>query len=274
MPFTFDMKPLPSETTPAYWFIFRENLLLVEILGDSTSIPFSQNLSKFNMSLELKQPICFGLLDNIPCYFIEASDDLEIPKKMSFHSIRSLYGQLNEDLLWIAGRAFQLMVWDKNSQYCGQCGTSTEIEYNERAKKCPNCDLLVFPRISPAIIVGIIDQEKKKILLANGKRFPTNFYSVLAGFVEPGETLEECIEREVLEEVRIEVKNIRYFGSQSWPFPDSLMIGFLADYANGQITINPIEINDANWFPADNLPQIPGEISIARKIIDWFVEKY
>ncbi len=274
MPFKFELKLLLNESIPSYWFIFRENLLLVEILDDSASIPFNSNLSEFNMSLELKQPIYFGTFENIPCHFFEASNDFEIPKKMSFQSIRNLYGLLNEDLLWIAGRAIQLLVWDKNSQYCGRCGTPTEIEFDERAKICPECSLLVFPRISPAIIVGIIDQKKKKILLANGTRFPASFYSVLAGFVEPGETLEECVRREIAEEVGIEVKNIRYFGSQSWPFPDSLMIGFLADYANGQITINPIEINDANWFTADDLPQIPGEISIARKIIDWFVQNY
>ncbi|MHA2156768.1 MAG: NAD(+) diphosphatase [Candidatus Hodarchaeales archaeon] len=268
------MKPFLNETIPSYWFIFRENLLLVEFADDSASIPFYSNLSKLNMSLELNQPIYFGAFETIPCYYFEASNDLEIPKKMSFQSIRKLFGLLNEELLWVAGRAFQLLVWDKNSQYCGRCGNPTELKFDERAKICPECSLLVFPRISPAIIVGIIDQQKKKILLANGTRFPASFYSVLAGFVEPGETLEECVRREVLEEVGIEVNNIRYFGSQSWPFPDSLMIGFLADYATGQIVINPIEINDANWFTADNLPQVPGEISIARKIIDWFVQNY
>ena len=271
LPFEFEMKPFLNETIPSYWFIFRENLLLVELLDDSACIPFNSNLSEFNMSLELKQPIYFGTFDNIPCYFFEASNDLEIPKKMSFQSIRNLYGLLNEDLLWVAGRAFQLLVWDKNSQYCGRCGTPTEIMFDERAKKCPECSLLVFPRISPAIIVGIIDQKKKRILLANGRRFPARFYSVLAGFVEPGETLEECVRREIKEEIGIEVENIRYFSSQSWPFPDSLMIGFLADYSSGEINIDQTEIRNADWFTPENLPLIPGKISIARKIIDWFV---
>ncbi|MHA2345457.1 MAG: NAD(+) diphosphatase [Candidatus Hodarchaeales archaeon] len=274
MTFKFEMKPQTTENLPSYWFIFRENLLLVELLDDSASIPFTSDLAELNLSLKLKQFIYFGSLEKIPCYFIEVSNDLEIPEKLSFQNIRSLYGLLKEELLWVAGRANQLMNWDKNSRYCGRCGTLTDIEYDERAKKCPKCSLLVFPRISPAIIIGVIDQLNKKILLANGTRFPSSFYSVLAGFVEPGETLEECARREVREEVGVEIKNIRYFNSQFWPFPDSLMIGFLADYAKGNIKIDTTEINDAGWFASNNLPRIPGKISIARKIIDWFVENY
>jgi NAD+ diphosphatase len=274
MTFKIEFKEFINESIPSYWFIFRDNLLLVELLDDSALIPFTSDLTDLKLSSQSKKPLYFGSFENKPCYFIEVSNDIDFPEKMSFQNIRSLYGRLDEELLWVAGRAFQLMIWDKNSKYCGQCGTPTEIKFDERAKKCPACSLLVFPRISPAIIVGIIDQKHKKILLANGTRFPSNFYSVIAGFVEPGETLEECARREIFEEVGIEIKNIRYFNSQSWPFPDSLMIGFLADYAKGQISIDPSEINDAQWFSADNLPRIPGKISIARKIIDWFAENY
>ena len=124
----------------------------------------------------------------------------------------------------------------------------------------------------PAVIVAVI--KGNQILLAHSKRFPAKFYSVLAGFVEPGETLEECIHREILEEVGVTVKNIRYFGSQPWPFPNSLMVAFTADYAGGKISIDGNEIMDAGWFTADNLPPIPAKISIARRLIDWFVEKH
>ena len=274
MAFKIEFKQFTDEGIPSYWFIFRDNLLLVELSDDSALIPFTSDLTEFKVSLKQKKPLYFGSFGNIPCYFIEVSNDFDFSEKMSFQEIRSLYGRLEEELLWVAGRAFQLMIWDKNSKYCGQCGTPTEMKFGERAKKCPACSLLVFPRISPAVIVGIVDQKQKKILLANGTRFPSNFYSVIAGFVEPGETLEECIRREIFEEVGIEIENIRYFNSQSWPFPDSLMIGFLADYAKGQILIDQSEINDAQWFSANNLPRIPGKISIARKIIDWFVENY
>jgi NAD+ diphosphatase len=137
-------------------------------------------------------------------------------------------------------------------------------------KLCPKCGLLSFPRLSPAIIVAVV--HGSKILLARANHFADGFYSVLAGFVEPGETLEECVRREVQEEVGLQVKNIRYFGSQPWPFPHSLMIGFTAEFAGGHITIDGAEIADAAWFSPADLPRIPGEISIARRLIDWFLE--
>jgi NAD+ diphosphatase len=142
---------------------------------------------------------------------------------------------------------------------------------DERAKICPKCGLVAYPRLSPAVIVAVL--RDNCILLAHSHRFPAKFYSVLAGFVEPGETLEECVEREVYEEVGIRVRAIRYFGSQPWPFPDSLMIAFTANYAGGEIRIDHSEIADANWFSANDLPHIPPKISIARQLIDWFLEK-
>jgi NAD+ diphosphatase len=130
--------------------------------------------------------------------------------------------------------------------------------------------LVNYPRLSPAIIVAVL--KNNQILLARNKRFKLPFYSVLAGFVEPGETLEECVQREIREEVGIMTKNIRYFGSQPWPFPNSLMIAFVADYADGEITIDGSEIIDAAWFSKGELPQIPPTISIARQLIDWFTK--
>jgi len=159
--------------------------------------------------------------------------------------------------------------WDQNRRFCGKCGGPTEDKVDERAKYCARCDLINYPRLSPAVIVAILKGDQ--ILLARNKRFRMSMYSVLAGFVEPGETLEACVEREVHEEVGIAVKNIRYFGSQPWPFPNSLMIGFVAEYAGGQITIDDREIAEAGWFSRSNLPQIPSSISIARRLIDWFV---
>ncbi|MFX0208128.1 MAG: NAD(+) diphosphatase [Candidatus Hodarchaeota archaeon] len=269
MPFKYEMERSLGETSPYYYFIFRKNDLLVDLEKDGVTVPFLSDITE--IKLEVIQKRYFGLLDNNPCYFGEVSLDTEPPKGMSFLGLRSLYGTLEEEYLWIAGRAFQLMNWDRKTQYCGRCGTQNEVKPEERAKICPNCGLLNFPRISPAIIVGVINQNTKQLLLANGARFPTNLYSVLAGFVEPGENLEECVRREVKEEVGLEVENITYFSSQSWPFPDSLMIGFLADYTGGKISIDKAEIKDAKWFTKDNLPPIPGKISIARKIIDWFV---
>jgi NAD+ diphosphatase len=159
--------------------------------------------------------------------------------------------------------------WNQTHRYCGRCGKLTEDKTDERAKTCPECGMINYPRLSPAIIVAVLKNDR--ILLGRNKRFRLPFYSVLAGFVEPGETLEECVSREIREEVSITVKNIRYFGSQPWPFPDSLMIAFIADYAGGEISTDGSEIIDAAWFAKDNLPKIPPKISIARQLIDWFV---
>jgi len=140
----------------------------------------------------------------------------------------------------------------------------------ERAKVCSKCGFRTYPRISPATITAVTPGNQ--ILLARAKRFPSELYSVIAGFAEPGETLEECVKREIMEETGIDVKNIRYFGSQPWPFPDSLMIAFTADFEGGEIRIYKKELVDARWFTADALPKIPDKLSIARRLIDRFIE--
>ena len=178
---------------------------------------------------------------------------------------------LDDDLFALSGRAVQIKEWDRTHQYCGYCATLMTQIVGDRAKRCPNCGLVNYPRLSPAIIVLISRGED--ILLARSPRFPSLMFSVLAGFVEPGESLEETLIREVREEVGIEVKDIRYFGSQPWAFPNSLMIGFTAVYAGGEITIEPAEIAEAAWFHKHDLPNIPPKLSIARRLIDWFVEE-
>ncbi|MHA1978878.1 MAG: NAD(+) diphosphatase, partial [Candidatus Hodarchaeales archaeon] len=257
-----------SENTSSYHFIFRKRELLVELEGEKAVIPLIADANETKIQIAQKQ--YFGCFKTHPCYYTTVSADIEPPVGMNFLGLRNLYEIMEEELLWIAGRALQLVNWDRSSQYCGECGAHTEVHLKERAKQCSRCQHLNYPRISPAIIVGVM--KEKRILLANGARFPSNLYSVLAGFVEPGETLEECVKREIKEEVGIEITNIRYFGSQAWPFPDSLMIGFLADYSKGEIKIDQTEIREAQWFTKNDLPPIPGKISIARKIIDWFVE--
>ena len=146
----------------------------------------------------------------------------------------------------------------------------------ERAKKCPNCGLITYPRISPAIIVRVdrVIDGVPHLLLARNGRWRSGWYSVLAGFVEPGETLEECVHREVFEEVGIRLKNVSYFGSQPWPFPNSLMLAFTAEYASGNIVLEEEEIEDANWFTVETLPNLPSRMSIARRLVDDFVERH
>jgi len=241
----------------------------VQSNDEGSSVPLLEDPSLLNLDIMRKQGI--GKLGGSPCYSAECGPDTKAPEGMSFHGLRPLFGQLDEQVFRLAGRAFLIMNWDRTHQFCSQCGQATRDKEDETAKLCPACGFLSFPVMSPAIIVAVTRDDR--ILLARAGRFPKEMYSVLAGFVEPGESLEECIMREVGEEVGVEVRNIRYFGSQPWPFPNSLMIGFTAEHRSGEIRIDEKEIVDAGWFRADNLPKIPDKISIARKLIDWFVDR-
>lgn len=189
----------------------------------------------------------------------------------SAQSLRSLYGQIDDLTFAVAGRAAHVIDWASTSRFCGRCGTANESVLHERATKCPRCGLVAYPRIAPAVIVLV--QRGDEALLARGTRFPLPFYSTLAGFSEIGESLEETLAREVREEVGVEITNIRYFGSQPWPFPHSLMIGFFADYAGGEIRVDPEEIVDAKWFRRDELPLVPPGLSIARRLIDAWASR-
>lgn len=262
--------PATEEGEPAWWFAFRGDDLLVELKDKAALIPYVMYLESLDLEPIRKQYL--GTLDGIPCYSAELTTDVSAPEDMAFRDLRELFGLLEESLFWVSGYAKQIMNWDRAHQYCGRCGTSTKDKPKERAKVCPQCDLINFPRISPAMIVAVI--KGNEILLTHAERFTPGLYSVVAGFVEPGETLEECVRRELREEVGIEVQNISYFGSQSWPFPSSLMVAFTAHYAGGEITLDETEIVDAGWYRADSLPRIPDKASISRRLIDWFVENH
>ena len=265
------MVPATKEREPAWWFVFRGDDLLIELKDKAALIPYVIYLESLDLEPIRKQYL--GTLDGIPCYSAELIADVSAPEGMAFRGLRELFGLLEENLFWVSGYANQIVNWDQTHQYCGRCGAPTEDKSRERAKVCPRCGLINFPRISPAIIVAVI--KDNQILLTHVRRSPpVSYYSVIAGFVEPGETLEECVRREVKEEVGIEVQNISYFGSQSWPFPNSLMVAFTADYASGRITIDETELVDAGWFRADGLPRIPDRASISRRLIDWFVENH
>jgi NAD+ diphosphatase len=256
----------PTETIVSFGVRAGE-LLVVE---DSHSpIPTGQLVE---LGLEVETRHYLGRLDGIDCFAVEVPDDAPAPNGMTFSALRPLWSVMTEDEFALAGRAVQIVEWYRTHRFCGRCGTPTEPAEGERAMRCRACDLLAFPRVSPAMIVRITRGEE--ILLAHGARFPGVMYSVLAGFVEPGESLEECVHREVREEVGIEVANVRYFGSQPWPFPHSLMVGFTAEYAGGELQPDPEEIKDVGWFRADELPPVPPGISIARKLIDdWLARR-
>jgi NAD+ diphosphatase len=185
--------------------------------------------------------------------------------------LRSLFLQLPDALLALAGRASQIVEWDRSHQFCGRCGSATRDRQSERAKECPRCGHIVYPRVSPAMMVLVT--RGKELLLARSKRFPQPVYSALAGFVEAGESIEDCIHREVREEVGIEVRDLTYVASQSWPFPHSLMIAYNAEYASGEVRPCDDEIVDARWFGLEELPQLPNPVSIARVLINSTIER-
>lgn len=185
---------------------------------------------------------------------------------------RELYGAIGEDELALVARAMQIVDWDVTTRYCSRCGSPVTPAPAECVKRCARCEHSQYPRIAPAMIVGIV--RDGTLLLAQSPRFRGRFHSILAGFLEPGETAEACVRREVYEEVGIAVRNIRFFGSQPWPFPHSLMLGFVAEYESGELKPQPDEIVDAGWFGPQEMPDVPGEVSISGRIINWFRTAY
>lgn len=170
----------------------------------------------------------------------------------------------------LAGKCAELLYFDQNSKFCGCCGAPMKWN-SEISKKCTNCGKELWPPLAIAVIVRVLRKRadgQDEILLVRANNFRGTHYGLVAGFVETGDTLEESVERELWEETHIKVRNIQYFGSQPWPFPCGLMVGFTAEYAEGEIQIQRSELNAAGWFTADNLPNIPGKASIARQLID------
>ncbi len=204
-----------------------------------------------------------GTLDGRPCVAVE---EAEVPGP-GFVGLRQLWTEVDGQTWAIAGRAVQIVAWDQAHRFCGRCGAPTGPMADQRARHCPQCSLDSYPRLAPAVIV-LVERDDGRVLLARNAGFSEPFYSCLAGFVEPGETLEEAVRREVREEVGIELSDIRYFGSQPWPFPHSLMIGFTARLASGEVRPDGQEIIEAAWFSTSDLPRLPGEISIARALIE------
>lgn len=214
-----------------------------------------------------------GILDGHACWGVDVPTGQD-PSDGGAVDLYSYFGRASEDEWLVAGRAVQLVEWARTHRFCGRCGTVTEPAAGERAMRCPACRLLNFPRLAPAMITLVTRGEPgpdQEALLARGVQFPMPMYSCLAGFVEPGETLEGAVVREVREEVGVDVDDVRYAGSQPWPFPHSLMLGFRASWTAGDIVCDPKEIVDANWYRKTELPQIPPGISIARKLIDAWV---
>ena len=213
-----------------------------------------------------------GDMESIPCntYAIHTpnpGDEAPIRQKIG---LRASYDELPFEEYYKAGKAFEILNWDKNTRYCPSCGVPTH-QISDIGKKCPECRQEFYPHISPAIIVRITKGDS--ILLVHARNFRGTFYGLVAGFLEAGETLEECVHREVMEEVGLRIKNLKYFGSQPWPYPSGVMIGFTAEYESGNIKLQDEELNAGAFYTKDNLPEIPRKLSLARKLIDDWLEK-
>jgi len=228
----------------------------------------------------IAQPLVLGKFEDETAHWwtgliSDEFDPFEAPfPGLIFSDLRRLMATLDPAVWNVAGRATQITDWYRDHQKCGRCGTQMEMSVSERSMKCPACGLVAYPRLSPAVIVLVEHPDGRALLATNvAWRGRNPMYSTLAGFVEPGESLEDCIHREIFEEVGLQVENIRYFDSQPWPFPNSLMLGFFATYAGGDITPAPDEIADAQWFSPDDLPNIPPRASIARALIDNWLSR-
>jgi NAD+ diphosphatase len=265
----------PGVTPPAtvaphepLWFVVRGTALLVSDGPGARSLPAPDLSAALAAGRATHYLGAFGA---VPCVAVEVAADEPAPAGYEWIGLRALYGAIPDALFPVAGRAVQVVDWDRTHRFCGACGAPTVLATDERAKRCSVCGLASFPRLAPAAIVLV--ERDGAALLAHGVNFPERMYSTLAGFVEPGETLEEAAAREVYEEVGVRIGDIRYFGSQPWPFPHSLMVGFTARWLSGEIEPAAHEIADARWFRPDDLPQLPGKISIARALIDDWLRR-
>jgi NAD+ diphosphatase len=264
--------PRASPKPDSLTFAFAGGRMVVARVGGEIRVPDYGHLS--GLLGDPPDAVYMGRLGGRDCFVLSLPEGLELGTDLVVAGLRELYSQLPEQTMAAAGRAFQTLEWYHAHAYCGRCGTPTELSGTEMARACPACGALHFPRVTPAVIMLV--EKDGELLLARNRRFAGLFYSVLAGFVEPGETLEQAVAREVREEVGVEVTDIRYFGSQSWPFPSQLMIGFLASFSAGKITVDGRELIEAGWFTADRLRkgdiQLPGPFSIARRLIEhWLV---
>jgi len=263
---------LPSTlAAEALAFAFRDGKVLVS--GDAEAaepprIPRWRELAAIGIAGATHY---LGALEGVDCVAVGLPAGAPELPGWRYAGLRSLFFALPDPLLALAARAFQIVDWDETHRFCGRCGAATRAKAEERAKQCPACGLVAYPRVTPAMMALVT--RGREILLARAHRFPPGMWSALAGFVEPGETIEDCIRREVREEVGVEVGRLEYFASQAWAFPHSLMIAFTAEYAGGELRPDDAEIAEARWFAVDAVPKLPPSISIARRLIDATVAR-
>jgi len=256
-----------------YWFIFYENNLLLEKTEDGTyTIPLGKESPIEIMPETTVHPIT-PMDDGTEVCTFQIDAPVTENDKYEMCGLRQSYYKLSHSLYQKAGKCQEILYWDRNNQFCGVCGSRLEMS-TDISKKCPHCGKEIWPQLATAVIVLITRNNNEEVLLVHAKNFLRDFFGLVAGFVETGETLEEAVQREVMEETGITISNIRYFASQPWPYPSGLMVGFKADYVEGEIHLQQSELSKGGWFRYDQLPKIPEKLSIARRLIDsWLEEK-
>lgn len=268
IPFTPGLPPAVPPG-PGYWFLFQDTRLLVQTLGPPAAVPV------WNHPRELGLPVSethfLGYLDGLPCQAGLLAPDAMLPPGTTLAELRHLAGRMPDRQFAAAAFGLHLTRWGSGHHFCSRCGGVLQDRRQERARECAACGWVVYPVMSPAVIVAVTRGDR--LLLARARRFPGRMFSVLAGYVEPGESLEDCLRREVREEVGLAIRRLRYVASQPWAFSGALMVGFTAEYAGGRLQADGEEIVEAGWFAAGELPEIPAPFSLARRLIDDFVRR-
>lgn len=241
-----------------YWLIFcDENLALTQTndipQSDTCPVKVEPWIHRFVLATEYETATAICL--DTPC----------LPEGLHWEHLRMTFDILSAPLYRLAGKARELIYWNETTRFCGMCGAPTKF-HTDISKRCTECGKEIWPALQTAIIVRIT--RGNEILLVQSRKFKRDYYGLVAGFVETGETLEECVRREVKEETGLEITAPVYFASQSWPYPSGLMIGFTAGYAGGELHLQRKELRKGGWFTRRNLPEIPGQVSLARQLID------
>lgn len=245
--------------------VFCDGQLIMDLRSPAPPLHPADRLDEFGWQVERAQFV--GHWQDEPVFAVELAGLPELdPLRFQAGSLYHLLGRVEDALLAAVGRAMQLLDWERDHRYCGRCGGEMQLASTERAMHCARCDTLLYPRIAPCVITLVTDGEL--MLLARSARFRRPMFSTLAGFIEAGESAEDTLHREVREEVGVEVKNLRYYASQPWPFPSQLMLGFFAEYAGGDIRLQPEEIAEAGWYHPRDLPPTPPSASIAGRLIE------
>ena len=247
-----------------YIFVQKFNVLC---LSDTSWSPIADRSLPPELihATKSEEPIEIGEFNGLTCFAVDMTRQPEPKAPYSYLHLRLVLLEVDDDRFALASRAVQFARWQREHQFCGACGAKTIVFEVNKSRYCESCEIAFYPRISPCVI-GLVVKENQ-FLLARSHRMPENIYSTLAGFVEPGENAEQAFAREVHEEVGIHIKNLQYFGSQAWPFPGQLMIGFIAEYQSGEIVLEEAEIADANWYTLENMPDIPPKQTISGQII-------